>query len=168
MDAELVALSKAIAELALTPSRQRRLFIATAESCTGGWAAQVITHTAGSSEWFDRGFITYANKAKVDMLGVSEETLAKHGAVSEQTAAEMASGALKNSNALISLAITGIAGPSGGSPGKPVGTVIFAWCIKDETPKTERCLFSGDREMIRRAAVIHALKGLVACARSMP
>lgn len=172
MDTELIELSEAIAKLALAPnqlpSRQSRLLIATAESCTGGWAAQVITHTAGSSGWFDRGFVTYANEAKVEMLGVREETLAKHGAVSEQTAAEMASGALNHSNALISLAITGIAGPTGGSPDKPVGTVIFAWCIKDKTPETESCLFSGDRESIRRAAVIHALKGLIERARSMP
>jgi nicotinamide-nucleotide amidase len=168
MDAELVTLSEAIAEIALMPSRQRRLLIATAESCTGGWAAQVITHTAGSSAWFERGFVTYANEAKTDMLGVRPETLEKRGAVSEHTAAEMASGALKNSNALISLSITGVAGPAGGSPGKPVGTVIFGWCIRDQTPETERCQFSGDREAIRRLAVIHALQGLVTRARSMP
>lgn len=168
MDADLIALATAIAETALSPSRQRRLLIATAESCTGGWAAQVITHTAGSSAWFERGFVTYANEAKIDMLGVRPETLEKHGAVSEPTAAEMASGALNNSNALISLSITGIAGPTGGSPDKPVGTVIFGWCIRNQAPETERCQFSGDREAIRRRAVIHALQGLVTRARSMP
>ena len=122
MDADLLELSQALGSACL----QRRLLIATAESCTGGWAAQVITHTAGSSAWFERGFVTYANEAKVDMLGVRPETLAGFGAVSPETAAEMAGGALKNSSALISLAITGIAGPTGGSPGKPVGTVCFA------------------------------------------
>ncbi|MCK9389036.1 MAG: CinA family protein [Sulfuritalea sp.] len=161
MDADLVALSAAVATAALTPSRQRRLLIATAESCTGGWAAQVITHTAGSSAWFERGFVTYSNEAKVDMLGVRAETLEKFGAVSQETAAEMAEGALNNSNALISLAITGIAGPTGGSPGKPVGTVCFAWCRVGETAVAETAVFAGDREAIRRQAVIHALRGLL-------
>ena len=117
--------------------------IATAESCTGGWAAQVITHTAGSSAWFERGFVTYANAAKVGMLGVRPETLEKHGAVSLEAAAEMAAGALSNSRALISLAITGIAGPTGGSSDKPVGTVCFGWCLKGKTPSCERRLFAG-------------------------
>jgi nicotinamide-nucleotide amidase len=97
----------------------------------------VITHTAGSSAWFERGFVTYANEAKVDMLGVRPETLQEFGAVSQETAAEMAVGALKNSKAMISLAITGIAGPTGGSPGKPVGTVCFAWCRAGASPETE-------------------------------
>ena len=122
MDSELIALSESLG----AACRQRRLLLATAESCTGGWAAQVITHTAGSSEWFERGFVTYANEAKVEMLGVRPETLQEFGAVSQETAAEMAVGALKNSKAMFSLAITGIAGPTGGSPGKPVGTVCFA------------------------------------------
>ncbi len=171
MDADFVALSAELGSAALGRPDQRRLLIATAESCTGGWAAQVITHTAGSSAWFERGFVTYANDAKVEMLGVRPETLEKHGAVSLETAAEMAVGALKNSNALISLAITGIAGPTGGSPGKPVGTVCFAWCMKDVAPETDRQHFDGDRESIRRQATLHALKGLLklACsARSMP
>ena len=157
MDADLVELSQTLGSACL----QRRLLIATAESCTGGWAAQVITHTAGSSAWFERGFVTYANEAKVDMLGVRPETLAGFGAVSPETAAEMASGALKNSRALISLAITGIAGPTGGSPGKPVGTVCFAWCRADAAAETETQVFSGDREAIRRQAVVHALRGLL-------
>ena len=164
MDAELLALSAAVGEAC----RQRRLFVATAESCTGGWAAQVITHTAGSSGWFERGFVTYANEAKIDMLGVRPETLENHGAVSLETAAEMASGALNNSKALISLAITGIAGPTGGSPGKPVGTVCFAWCLRGGQPDTERLQFAGDREAIRRQAVIHALDGLLARAKTVP
>jgi nicotinamide-nucleotide amidase len=135
--------------------------IATAESCTGGWVAQVITHTAGSSAWFERGFVTYSNQAKTDMLGVRQETLAQHGAVSQETAAEMAAGALKNSKAMISLAITGIAGPTGGSPGKPVGTVCFAWCRAGAIPVTETVAFAGDREAVRRQAVVHALRGLL-------
>jgi nicotinamide-nucleotide amidase len=161
MDRDLVALSESIAATALANGTQRRLLIATAESCTGGWVAQVITHTAGSSAWFDRGFVTYSNEAKVDMLGVGQEILEKFGAVSQETAAAMAAGALKNSNALISLAITGIAGPAGGSPGKPVGTVCFAWCRVDETAEAESLIFVGDREAIRRQAVIHALRGLL-------
>jgi nicotinamide-nucleotide amidase len=157
MDTELVALSEAVG----LACRQRRLLLATAESCTGGWTAQVITHTAGSSEWFERGFVTYSNQAKVEMLGVRQEILEQHGAVSQETAAEMAAGALMNSNALISLSITGIAGPTGGSPGKPVGTVCFAWCRVGEKAETETTFFAGDREAIRRQAVIHALRGLL-------
>jgi len=164
MDAELVALSEQIA----TACRQRRLCIATAESCTGGWAAQVITHTAGSSAWFERGFVTYANAAKIEMLGVRPETLAAHGAVSLETAAEMATGALHRSHATLALAITGIAGPGGGSPDKPVGTVCFAWCVADHAPESECRCFNGDREGIRRQATLHALKGLLIRARSMP
>jgi nicotinamide-nucleotide amidase len=164
MDVELVALSEAVG----AACRQRRLFVATAESCTGGWAAQVITHTAGSSAWFERGFVTYANEAKVQMLGVDPVELEKFGAVSLETAKEMAAGALKNSNALISLAITGVAGPTGGSPDKPVGTVCFAWCLRDQRPEAERRHFAGDRETIRRLSVIHALTGLIERARNMP
>jgi len=157
MDSDLAALSESLG----AACRRRRLLLATAESCTGGWAAQVITHTAGSSEWFERGFVTYSNQAKVDMLGVRQEILERHGAVSQETAAEMAAGALKNSNALISLAITGIAGPTGGSPGKPVGTVCFAWCRVGEPAEAETAVFAGDREAIRRQAVVHALRGLL-------
>ena len=157
MDAELAALSESLG----SACRQRRLFLATAESCTGGWAAQVITHTAGSSEWFERGFVTYSNAAKTDMLGVRPETLQQFGAVSQETAAAMAEGALKCSKAMISLAITGIAGPTGGSPGKPVGTVCFAWCRVGETAETEAAVFAGDREAVRRQAVVHAMRGLL-------
>ena len=164
MDADLIALSEAVGDAC----RQRRVFVATAESCTGGWAAQVITHTAGSSSWFERGFVTYADDAKVQMLGVDPATLEKFGAVSPETAKEMATGALKNSNAMISLAITGIAGPTGGSPDKPVGTVCFAWCLRGQAPETERCRFDGDREAIRRQAVIHGLTGLLMRARTVP
>ncbi|MDP2133764.1 MAG: CinA family protein [Sulfuritalea sp.] len=157
MDPDLVALSESVGAACL----QRRLLIATAESCTGGWTAQVITHTSGSSAWFERGFVTYANAAKIEMLGVRPETLAEFGAVSPETAAEMAAGALKNSNAMISLAITGIAGPTGGSPGKPVGTVCFAWCRVGEAADAETAVFAGNREAVRRQAVLHALRGLL-------
>lgn len=158
MDAELAALSLVIGQAAMT----RIATIATAESCTGGWAAQVITHTAGSSAWFDRGFITYSNAAKNDLLGVQEQTLATHGAVSEATAREMVLGALMHSAASHALAITGIAGPTGGSAAKPVGTVCFAWCRQGEIASAETRYFQGDREAIRRQAVIHALNGLLA------
>ncbi len=161
MDADLEELSLRVG----TTLRERSLTLVTAESCTGGWAAQVVTHSAGSSAWFERGFVTYANEAKIEMLGVRPTTLAEHGAVSLETAAEMAAGALNNSNALISLSITGIAGPTGGSPGKPVGTVCFAWCLRGQTAIAERRQFAGNRESIRRLAVIHALKGLLARAK---
>jgi len=161
MDLDLVVLSEQVG----ATLRERSLTLATAESCTGGWVAQVVTHTAGSSAWFDRGFVTYANGAKVDMLGVSAGTLAKHGAVSLETATEMAAGALERSNALISLAITGVAGPTGGSPGKPVGTVCFAWCLRGQKPESERRQFAGNREDIRRRAVVFALEGLLTRAK---
>lgn len=158
MDAQLNQLSHQIG-LALT---RLNLTLATAESCTGGWVAEVVTHTPGSSAWFDRGFITYANDAKVEMLGADPETIARYGAVSQETAAEMAAGALVNSNALIALAVSGVAGPSGGSPDKPVGTVCFAWCKLGDEPQTERHHFDGDRESVRHQAVVCALTGLLA------
>jgi len=164
MDRDLLELSGELGRIC----RARGLIVATAESCTGGWAAQVITHTPGSSAWFERGFVTYANAAKTDMLGVRSITIETFGAVSLETAGEMAAGALRNSNAMISLAITGIAGPTGGSSEKPVGTVCFGWCIKDQVPSCERQLFDGDREAVRRQSVIHALSGLIECARNMP
>jgi nicotinamide-nucleotide amidase len=161
MDLDLVVLSEQVG----AALRERSLTLATAESCTGGWAAQVVTHTAGSSAWFDCGFVTYTNKAKTDMLGVRSHTLARHGAVSLETAAEMAAGALDRSNALISLAITGVAGPTGGSPDKPVGTVCFAWCLRGQKPDSERRQFAGNRESVRRQAVVSALEGLLARAK---
>jgi nicotinamide-nucleotide amidase len=109
--------------------------LVTAESCTGGWVAQAVTGIAGSSAWFERGFVTYSNAAKQELLGVSQKTLKKHGAVSEQTAREMAAGALKRSRGTVALAVTGIAGPGGGSDKKPVGTVIFARARRDADPK---------------------------------
>jgi len=132
--------------------------LVTAESCTGGWAAQAVTAIAGSSEWFERGFVTYSNAAKEEMLGVRAATIAKHGAVSEETAREMALGALKHSRGTIALAITGIAGPSGGSAAKPVGTVCFAWARKGDEASVETRRFSGDRDAVRRQSVEHALR----------
>ena len=137
------------------------LLLATAESCTGGWVSQVVTAVAGSSGWFDRGFVTYSNSAKREMLGVSAQTLDAHGAVSEATVCEMVQGALANSHAQVALAISGVAGPDGGSPDKPVGTVCFAWGIKNGEPKSLTHCFSGDREAVRHAAVHMAIMGVM-------
>jgi nicotinamide-nucleotide amidase len=141
---------------------ERNRILATAESCTGGWVAKCITDIAGSSAWFDRGFVTYSNRAKQDMLGVMAVTLAERGAVSEATASEMARGALAHSTADVAVAISGIAGPGGGvPPGKPVGTICFAWVVSGGSPCVETRHFSGDREAIRRQAVARALEGLL-------
>lgn len=134
--------------------------LSVAESCTGGWLAKVCTDREGSSHWFERGFVTYTNEAKQELLGVAAQTLVDNGAVSEVTAAEMAQGALNNSRAQISVAITGIAGPGGGSDAKPVGTVCFGWAEAGQTARSERCRFEGDRENVRAQAVLHALQGL--------
>lgn len=132
-----------------------------AESCTGGMVAEAITSVAGSSAWFDRGFVSYSNAAKIDMLDVSSKTLEKFGAVSEQTAAEMAIGALINSDAQIAGSITGIAGPDGGSPEKPVGTVCFAWTGKNLPVITCTHWFEGNRESVRKQATIFMMVGLI-------
>ena len=148
--------------------------LVTAESCTGGWVAQAVTSVAGSSDWFERGYVTYSNTAKREALGVRETTLARYGAVSEETAREMARGALKisrgalqgsrgalrHSRSVIALSVTGIAGPGGGLPGKPVGTVCFAWAQgRQLASETKR--FRGGRNRVRRQSVIHALRGLL-------
>lgn len=135
--------------------------LAAAESCTGGWLAQSVTAIAGSSAWFDRGFVTYSNLAKVDMLSVPESTLERHGAVSEAVARAMVQGVLAHSRADWSVAVTGIAGPTGGSPGKPVGTVCFAWAHKDGGCEAQTGHFSGDRAAVREQAVRCALNGLI-------
>jgi len=140
---------------------QRGEWLTAAESCTGGWLAQSVTAIAGSSGWFERGFVTYSNAAKVDMLGVPETTLERHGAVSEATARAMAQGALAHSQADWAVAITGIAGPSGGSPEKPVGTVCFAWASKTGACEAQTCHFPGDRAGVREHSVRHALNGLL-------
>ena len=134
--------------------------LATAESCTGGWVAQAITAIVGSSDWFERGWVTYSNAAKRDELGVAEQTLERHGAVSEEVAREMASGALRSSGAGVALSVTGVAGPGGGSAVKPVGTVCFAWA-RGSKMCTETQHFFGDRDSVRRQSVAHALKGLL-------
>ena len=140
--------------------KERGLLLATAESCTGGGVAQAITDIAGSSDWFDCGFITYSNASKTEMLDVPAALFAQHGTVSEEIAEAMAIGALANSNAHVSLSTTGIAGPGGAVPGKPVGTVCFGWA-KGEYTHTERLVFPGDRQAVRHQTIVHALKGLL-------
>ena len=135
--------------------------LTTAESCTGGWVAQCLTSVAGSSDWFERGFVTYSNAAKHEMLGVGIDILARHGAVSEATAIAMAEGALCHSRADWALSITGIAGPGGGSPEKPVGTVCFGWAATNGRIKVETCYFAGDRENIRKQSVFYSLQGIL-------
>ena len=146
----------------------RRLKLATAESCTGGWIAKAITDIAGSSQWFIEGFVTYSNESKVDRLGVSRTVLEKEGAVSEATARAMAVGALKRTGAQLSVAVTGIAGPGGAVPGKPVGTVWIGWAARKGASvqlKTKRHLFRGDRDSIRRKTAREALMGLLKLAQ---
>ena len=140
--------------------KARKQLLVTAESCTGGWVAQAVTAISGSSAWFERGFVTYSNEAKQEMLGVKRATLKKHGAVSEETAREMAKGALKKSRATIAVAVTGVAGPTGGTPGKPVGMVCFSWATK-KALRSETRRFRGNRERVRRQSVVHALKGVL-------
>jgi nicotinamide-nucleotide amidase len=138
--------------------------VSTAESCTGGLVAGAITDIAGSSAWFDRGFVTYSNAAKTEMLGVRVETLATYGAVSEPTAREMVAGALERSASDIAVAVTGIAGPSGGTPAKPVGLVCFAWARRGGAVRSLTERFPGDRAAVREASVVAALDGLIALA----
>jgi nicotinamide-nucleotide amidase len=135
------------------------LKLVTAESCTGGWVAMELTAIAGSSDWFERGYVTYSNAAKREDLGVAEATLQRHGAVSEPTAREMAAGALKRGGQ-VALAITGVAGPTGGTPAKPVGTVCFSWARGGKMVSATK-LFDGDRESVRRQSVLHALQGVL-------
>lgn len=137
------------------------LLLALAESCTGGWLAECVTAVAGSSDWFDRGFVPYSNAAKQEMLGVSPLTLKTHGAVSEHTALEMALGALRHSHANIAIAITGIAGPDGGSAEKPVGTVCFAWATSKGLSEKSTMHFEGSRGQVRLRSVRTALEGLL-------
>lgn len=153
-----------VTELARTlgrMARRRRVDIVTAESCTGGGVATAITRISGSAKWFERGFVTYSNGAKKQMLGVTQRSLGNHGAVSEQVAREMARGALRHSAGDVSVAVTGIAGPTGGSRSKPVGLVWFAWAVRDGDVQTRRFRFKGDRTGIRLQAVAIALQGLI-------
>jgi len=161
MDTELDALSVAVGEALAA----RGWMLAAAESCTGGWIAQAVTATSGSSAWFDRGFVTYSNAAKTDMLGVSPQTLASHGAVSEATVAEMAEGALARSNADLAVAVSGVAGPTGGTSQKPVGMVCLAWARRGAPTRVRTLQLAGDRTAVRRQTVIQALSEVIALAR---
>jgi nicotinamide-nucleotide amidase len=156
MDNELLELAQQLG--LLLKSKEKK--IATAESCTGGWIAQVITEVPGSSAWFDRGFVTYSNAAKMQMLGVKPETLEKYGAVSAQTATEMVIGVLTYSDADCAIAVTGIAGPDGGTAEKPVGTVFIAWAYKNQDVKVVQKKLTGDRHQIRKQTVQIALGGV--------
>ena len=151
----------ALANLVGARLKEKGLLLATAESCTGGWVAQVVTSVSGSSEWFDRGFVTYSNEAKREMIGVRAETLDHHGAVSEETAREMAAGALAASRAQIALAITGVAGPTGGTAQKPVGMVCCAWAVRGGAVDATTKHFAGDREAVRRQSVELGLRGVL-------
>jgi nicotinamide-nucleotide amidase len=160
-DQELFALSERVGQKLRGAGRR----LATAESCTGGWVAKACTDVAGSSQWLECGFVTYSNAAKVRDIGVSERTLVDHGAVSEATVREMAAGALRVSGADVAVAISGIAGPDGGTPIKPVGMVWFGLAWKrgtDVVVIAERQLFGGDRELVRRGSVQRALEMVLA------
>jgi nicotinamide-nucleotide amidase len=147
--------------------QSRGLMLCTAESCTGGLIAAACTDRAGSSLWFERGFVSYSNAAKSQLLGVPAELIARHGAVSQEVARAMARGALSHSQAQLAVAVTGVAGPGGGSVDKPVGTVWLAWALGAQV-HAERQHFGGDRAAVRQATVIHALQGLIALLRSQP
>ena len=152
VEADVLALGAAL--------RRRGWHMATAESCTGGLIAAACTDLAGSSQWFERGFVTYSNEAKTDLLGVPAGLIATHGAVSEPVARAMAEGAIGRSHAQASVAVTGVAGPTGGSADKPVGTVWLAWCVDGHT-HSEHCQFPGDRAAVRSATVHRALQQLL-------
>lgn len=156
-DHKLDKLAKELGEILV----QRGFMLASAESCTGGWVGQAVTSVPGSSKWYERGFITYSNNSKSEMLGVSLFSLEKFGAVSEQIAAEMAAGAISSSRAQVSIAVTGIAGPGGATEGKPVGKICHSWAIKDGLARTSVCFLEGDRESIRIQAVAIALQGTI-------
>lgn len=138
-----------------------RQSLATAESCTGGWLAKLVTDVPGSSGWFERGFVTYSNAAKVELLGVREQTLREQGAVSAATVQEMAEGALAHSHADVAVAISGVAGPDGGTADKPVGLVWIAWARRGQATQAEQYRFAGDREAVRLQAAEIALRGLI-------
>ena len=140
--------------------QEKGLLLTTAESCTGGGVAQAITEIAGSTSWFDCGFVAYSNASKTEMLDVPAALIAQLGTVSEEVAAAMATGALASSNAHVAVSTTGIAGPAGAVPGKPVGTVCFGWA-RGDTIHTERLVFAGDRQSVREQTVAHALQGLL-------
>lgn len=156
-DSELLTLAAGIGAALQAQGRM----LALAESCTGGMAAQYVTAIPGSSGWFERGFVTYSNAAKIELLEVHPHTLQKYGAVSEETAREMALGALKHSRAQIAAAITGIAGPDGGTAEKPAGTVCFAWALENGAVRSTVHRFAGDRATVRQLSVYTALEGVL-------
>ena len=156
-DTQLLGLARALGEAL----QHANLTLATAESCTGGWIAKMVTDVAGSSAWFEAGLVAYSYEAKQALLGVRSETLTRHGAVSEEVALEMVSGALIRSGASMAVAVTGIAGPGGGLPGKPVGSVWIAWTRRGGYPHARLFHFDGDREAVRRQTVASALEGLL-------
>jgi nicotinamide-nucleotide amidase len=156
-DAELGTQARQLAEALIA----KRLFVCTAESCTGGWIAKTLTDLAGSSAWFDCGMVAYSYEAKQAMLGVRPQTLEKEGAVSRETVIEMVSGALVHSAASLAVAVTGIAGPGGGTAEKPVGTVWIGWKRRGGYPKAQVFHFDGDREAVRRQTISAALRGLL-------
>ena len=165
MDSELYQLAEQVAAKMIETGHS----LGTAESCTGGWVAKCLTDVAGSSQWFDRGYVVYNGLAKQQMLGVPATVIEQNGEVSEAVVRSLAEGVLANSNASVSLSISGIAGPGGGSKDKPVGTVWFAWSLADKVAgvvrgvktTTEVQCFSGDREAVRKQAVMHALQGVL-------
>lgn len=157
MQNDLLSLADRLGQLLLKSSHR----LALAESCTGGGIAQCVTDIAGSSAWFDRGFVTYSNAAKIEMLGVSDSTLQVHGAVSRQTACEMVAGALRHSDGDIALAVTGIAGPGGGTAEKPVGLVFIAWQRRGQPCRCQQHHFKGDRHAVRRHTVQQSLQCLL-------
>lgn len=156
-DAEL---AKRVAELAAELTA-RGWKMAAAESCTGGWIAKCCTDLAGSSTWFDRGFVTYSNEAKIEMLGVDAATLEGQGAVSREVALQMAQGARRRAGVDAAVAVTGIAGPDGGTADKPVGTVWFGWLLAGREAEAAAMQFDGGRDAVRRQTVDHALDGLL-------
>lgn len=154
---EIEALARRLGEAAVAAGA----VVTTAESCTAGGIAYAITEVAGSSQWFDRGFVTYTNTSKTELLGVHEALLERHGAVSSEVVAAMCEGALARSEASIAVSVSGIAGPGGAVEGKPVGTVCLSWQCRGEAPQTERCLFLGSRRDVREQTIIRALSGLL-------
>ena len=163
-DTELDTLARRVGE-ALAARGWR---LASAESCTGGWIAEAVTAISGSSAWFDRGFVTYSNEAKMDMLGVSAQTLAEQGAVSETTVREMAEGALTRSLADVAVAVSGVAGPTGGTAAKPVGMVCIGWAAKTSPTRSLTVNFAGDRAAVRRQTVVRALDSILDLAAQEP
>lgn len=161
MDLELYRLAESVGQAL----KQKGLLLVTAESCTGGWIGEAVTAVPGSSDWFERGFITYSNAAKQEMLGVLGATLEQHGAVSEPTVLEMAAGALNNSRARVAVSVSGVAGPAGGTSAKPVGMVCIGWCVRGSAPFAVTKHFTGDRESVRRQSVVVALEGVLEAVR---